>query len=261
MNNQQQAQSLRLPTRLFATQKKMDDYYAADMRYGDLSQHCLQQHFGLRDISTRINPFTYKDRDHSARVLFEEFRQLSDTFSFIGEYQPIIRKMINHMQFCNGEKFTDYLLNKALAEHLSINNSLNKIRETIISHSHWDKKYYPRDNFNQFGVAINASYLPKFNRWIDNINGLTISVHDTWATHITLESLGINGDRYHAKLQYRIQDHFGLDDSDIIHRLYRQFRIFRIWFVLQRWEGYGFRPFISEMNTIKTIEGSRFDKI
>ncbi|MFS2221850.1 DUF3289 family protein [Pantoea sp. B65] len=252
---------VRLPTRLFATQKKMDGYYAADMRYGDLSQHCLQQHFGLRDISTRINPFTYKDRDHSARVLFDEFRQLSDTFSFIGEYQLIIRKMINHMQYCYGEKFTDPLLDQALAGHSSMESSLGKIREAFTSNTDWQQGYFPRTGFEDLTLRISDSALPKFNNWMDRINGLTISVHDTSATHITLESLKINANDYKATVYYRIQDHFGLDDNDITHLLYRQFRIFRIWFVLQRWEGYGFRPFISEMSASKMLEGSRFDKI
>ena len=260
MYSDKQAQSIRLPTLLFATQRQMDDYNAADMRYGDITLDRLQKHYKLSDISAYINPFTYPDRAHSARKLFDEFRYLSDTFSFVGDYQPLIRKMITHMQVADGAKFTDELLDKSLAEHDSLARNLQTIKEAFTDFIDWESGIFPRKNFEQLTNAIKRSYLPKFNNWIDRINGLTISVHDTWATHITLESLEINGNRYKARLHYRIQDHFGLDDSDITHLLYRQFRIFRIWFVLQRWDSYGFKPFISEMNTTVTIEGGRFDK-
>ncbi|WP_156324277.1 DUF3289 family protein [Winslowiella iniecta] len=62
------------------------------------------------------------------------------------------------------------------------------------------------------------------------------------------------------KVHYRIQDHFGLDEDDITDLFYRQFRIFRIWFTLQRWQGYGYQPFITEMNATITIEGHRDEK-
>lgn len=130
----------------------------------------------------------------------------------------------------------------------------------MISKIDWEKELYPRQNFKDLISAIEDSKLPKFNNKIDRINGLVISVHDTWATHITLNSIEIVGDRFKAKIHYRIQDHFGLDDSDINDSLYKQFRIFRIWFTLQRWEGFAFKPFITEMNVTKTIEGGRNDK-
>lgn len=253
-------QAIRLPALLFTTQRKMDDYDAADMRYGDISQQRLQQHYKLSDISLLVNPFTYPDRAASARVLFNEFRFLSGTFSFFGDYKSIIRKMITHMQVADGAKFTDKLLDDALATHSSMKSSLDNIKDAIVSNTLWDRGYYPRANFQQLEEAIKGSTLPRFNKWLDCINGLTISVHDTWATHITLNSLEFNGDRYKACLHYRVQDHFGLDDNDITHWLYSQMRIFRIWFTLQRWNGYRYKPFITEMNVNVTLEGSRFDK-
>jgi len=256
-----QERPIGLPTRLFATKKKMDDYKAADMRCGDLTQYYLQEYYQLNDISKNINPFTHPNRDESARILFDEFRLLSDSFSFVGPYKTLIRSLIDHMQTDTGETFTDKLMNEALAEHSSMADSLNKINKAMIKLIDWDEEIYPRKNFFGLEDAVMKSVLPKFNKKADRFNGLTISIHDTWSTQITLESLEIAGDRYKAKLHYRIQDHFGLDDADIKDWLYKQFRIFRIWFTLQRWEGYGFKPFITEMNATMTIEGGRFDKI
>jgi uncharacterized protein (TIGR03034 family) len=84
-----------------------------------------------------------------------------------------------------------------------------------------------------------------------------ITVHDTWATHITLESLEVTGESFRAKVHYRIQDHFGLDDDDVLDPLYREFRIFRLWFTLQRWDECGYRPFITEMSATVEITGGR----
>lgn len=97
--------------------------------------------------------------------------------------------------------------------------------------------------------------LPEFDRVNDFTSGLVIVVHDTWATHITLESLEVSDDSYRARVHYRIQDHFDLDDADVLNPVYREFRIFRLWFALQRWNEYGYKPFITEMNAIVEISG------
>ena len=50
------------PRLLFATQHEMDDYCASDMLYGDLSAEVLRRQYHLRDISTRLHPFTHPVR-------------------------------------------------------------------------------------------------------------------------------------------------------------------------------------------------------
>ncbi|MCK1969300.1 DUF3289 family protein [Franconibacter sp. IITDAS19] len=35
--------------------------------------------------------------------------------------------------------------------------------------------------------------------------------------------------------------------------------MFKIWFVLQRWVKYGYKPFITEINATVTIEGTKYD--
>ena len=93
-------------------------------------------------------------------------------------------------------------------------------------------------------VALDTSHIDGY--WIEN-----------WATHITLESLEVTGGSFRAKVHYGVQDHFGLDDTDIMNPQYREFRIFRLWFVLQRWKEYGYRPFITEINATVEISGGR----
>jgi uncharacterized protein (TIGR03034 family) len=103
---------------------------------------------------------------------------------------------------------------------------------------------------------LSSGRLPKFNRLEDRTNGLGITVHDTWATHITITSFVFGTTSWKALVHYRIQDHFGLDDDDILNWEFRQWRFFRLWFVLQRYSAMAHRPFITEMETTMEIAGA-----
>lgn len=247
--------TLDAPRLLFATQHEMDDYCAPDMLYGDLSAEVLRRQYHLHDISARLNPFTHPNREESARVLFDEFRYLSDTFAFWGPYKSLARTMIDHMQYDNGILFSDPLLDQAMSEHSSMKKALDQLSETFRQYTFFSKENKLVIKFDEIVQEINKIRLPKFNAFQDRFNSLGITVHDTWATHIFLNSFKVTKKRYSATLCFHIQDHFGLDVNDISNSFYRQFRLFRIWFTLQRWEGYGFRPFISEIIIDVNIEG------
>lgn len=53
------------------------------------------------------------------------------------------------------------------------------------------------------------------------------------------------------------QDHFGLGVEDIQKQKFMQFQFFKIWFVLQRFNRFGFRPFFTNMEAIIDVEGGR----
>ncbi|MTD26275.1 DUF3289 family protein [Erwinia sp. J316] len=274
--------AISLPCRLFETINRMDEYSAEDMRYGDLSEFRLKNDFKLRDVSARVNPYTgeritasrYNLFNHrpsqplsvkeSADILFDEFRELSRVFSFVGPYRDLIEKLITHMQTGNGKVFRSHLLDSAYKNQIvndsSRESSLLKIKKSFSDFINWDLGRYDSKNKSKISINILDSVIPKFNKWVDRINSLTISVHDVWATHITLKSLLIEGDNYSATIHYRAQDHFGLDSKDVLNPVYRQFRIFRIWFLLQHYEKYSYKPFITEINASISIKGSRYDQ-
>lgn len=287
---------LPLPARIYTTQRAMDDYDAKDMHHGDLDIQALRNTFRLNvdDVSMKVNPLTLKlkdpedpfafaspyvhpdfqpkpmptvSREQAAGLMFDEFRELAKLFSFQGPYKNIITEMIDHMQENSGTPYSSPLLDRALKEQIlndqSERSSLLLIQDILRPAINYEYGFIPLDkkgklfdensNFKDLSKAV----LPKFDRLIDRTNGLVISVHDTWATHITLESLEVTGNSYRAKVHYRIQDHFGLDDADVQNELFRKFRIFRLWFVLQRWQEYGYKPFITEMNATVEISGVR----
>lgn len=274
--------ALQFPCTIFKTRKWMDDYGASDMRCGDLSESQLKSQYRLDYISDRVDPYTLTrrssmDRPQSmfccnmresaekitrqqcATILFDEFRSLSHTFSLYGPYSDLIEKMITHMQHSNGSAFTSMSLDSALKEHIvrdrTKNSTLLLLKEALTIHIDWENKCYPREELGKLTDAILSGKLPKFDRFQDNFNGMGITVHDTWATYITLKSLKIDNDRYRAVVHYKVQDHFGLDSEDIMKTKFNQFHFFRIWFVLQRYNQFGFKPFMTNMETTVEISG------
>ena len=85
-------------------------------------------------------------------------------------------------------------------------------------------------------------------------------VHDIFAAQIIIEDLVIKEGKFTAVIRYNIQDHFGLDNDDILMPHFHQFRFFRIWFVLQRYDRFGCKPFMTNMCARVEISGYEHEK-
>ncbi|MGF9657925.1 YPO3983 family protein [Pantoea agglomerans] len=276
--------ALQFPCTIFKTQNRMDDYGAKDMRCGDLTEAHLKSQYRLDYISDRVDPWTLTrrssmDRPQSmfccnlrgqgekitrqqcAAMLFDEFRDLSRLFSVYGPYSHLIEKMITHMQNGNGTPFRDVSLDQALKEHILNDKTRNSTRlwlkDVFKNRIDWENQYFPTHKKDELRTAIMKGKLPKFDRLQDNFNGMGITVHDTWATHITIKSLNIDNDHYRAVVHYKVQDHFGLDVDDISKSKFNQFRFFRIWFMLQRYNQFEFKPFMTNVESTIEITGGR----
>ncbi|CAH6371556.1 YPO3983 family protein [Pantoea agglomerans] len=276
--------ALQFPCTIFKTQNRMDDYDAKYMRCGDLTEAHLKSQYRLDYISDRVDPWTLTrrssmDRPQSmfccnlrgqgekitrqqcAAMLFDEFRDLSRLFSVYGPYSHLIEKMITHMQNGNGTPFRDVSLDQALKEHILNDKTRNSTRlwlkDVFKNRIDWENQYFPTDKKDELRTAIMKGKLPKFDRLQDNFNGMGITVHDTWATHITIKSLNIDNDHYRAVVHYKVQDHFDLDVGDISKFKFNQFRFFRIWFVLQRYNQFEFKPFMTNVESTIEITGGR----
>ncbi|MGV7092228.1 DUF3289 family protein [Siccibacter turicensis] len=279
--------ALHFPKIIFKTRRGMDDYTADDMRYGDIHEGQLRNDFQLNDISAHVDPFqliktdaahrphnlitphnvtrTALTRTQCASLLFDEFRQLARMFSFTGPYQHVIGEMITHMQNNTGMPFNSSSLDSALREQIqqdrSSKSSLFAIKTVFKKVIDWDSQCVHNEAIIDFHDALKDTVLPKFVRIKDAVNGLSLSVHDTCATHITIDALSVSNNRYRATVTYNVQDHFGLDKYDIRSPVFRQFRLFRLWFFLQRSRLFGFRPFMTNMQATVEITGGRDENI
>ncbi|ENM2867221.1 DUF3289 family protein [Citrobacter koseri] len=268
---------------IFATSHRFEDYHIDDMQYGDLDAWDFDT-LGLKDISARVDPFrclqfdmmtTFNSqaldfghqqpqgrpisRQHCADIMFDEMKELSAQFAK-GLYSPIIGELIDHFHYGNGQPWFGELLNRAYEEVIrgvGTNDMLMKIRDEINKQLH-SKRDARLDDF--FFVRLKSemqdSKLPKFNRYIDRVNGLGVSVHDIYAQQIKLVRFQRYAMSWEGLLSFKGQDHFGLGKEDITNTLYKNFRFFRIWFFLQRHRDYAYRPFLTNLNAHAHIKGS-----
>ncbi|GLR08629.1 hypothetical protein GCM10007905_13480 [Mixta theicola] len=132
---------------------------------------------------------------------------------------------------------------------------MKAIRGTLDKYVDYKNLTYSQDIISLLNNAISKTRLPKFNSTSDNANGLGITVHDIYSVKIEVLALEFNEKNWQVRLRYRAQDHFGLDDNDIMQKKFHQFNFFRIWFVLQRFEKFGFKPFFTNMSAGINING------
>ncbi len=99
--------------------------------------------------------------------------------------------MIDHMQNGNGTPFRDLSLDAALKEQIlsdytEKNSTRLLLRKVLNENIDWRNKLYPAEKKDDIRKFILDGRLPKFDRFQDNFNGMGITVHDTWATDITI---------------------------------------------------------------------------
>lgn len=274
------------PLTIFATQRIFNDYGADDMRYGDICERRMKNEFCLTHISnvvdpwsmTRLHPFhnpqsrfagAYPPQTgeklsplECAELLFAEMQTTSLPFALIGPQRFLINKMLEHFMRSSGLPFRDLSLDMAYRDKIINDRSINSTRKAIIDtlsiNIDYSAKGLPLKNLGDIKSAISNSILPKFDSLImDKINGLGITVHDVYATKIDILSLDVKDTYWRAKVRFSGQDHFGLDTNDIRKHKFRQFQFFKIWFTLQRFDKFGFRPFLTDMDAVIEIEGGR----
>ena len=278
---------LTFPQNLYTTNHEFNDYGTDDMRYGDITAARLKKEFQLTNISNVVDPWTMTrltafdnpqsrfysahsgsrqsatlSKQQCARLLFEEMQVTSLPFACVGPWKYLINRMLQHFQHGTGMPFTDMQLDAAYKNQIindtTKNSSLAAIKEVINKHINYEKKSIPLETLSAITEEISYRTLPKFDSMIlDKINGLAITVHDVYATRIDLLSLEISEKGWRAQVKYTGQDHFGLDVDDIQKIKFKQFQFFRIWFILQRFEQFGFRPFLTNMEATISIEEKR----
>lgn len=266
---------LNLPTTIYQTKHNFNDYSTDDMKCGDLTEKQLRSDLGLDDISDVVDPWTgkeisifnsfrdtrHKSRTEMAELLFNEFLRVSMPAYYLGQHQ-IFNNLVKHLYHGNGKSYSSPFLDRAyesliLNGRSSSSSSLSIIQATLDKFAIDSKNGLSDDAKNVITAEISKSRLPKFNRWADSLNGLGMSIHDIFATNIQLTQLDITDSDYVAKVTFTGQDHFGLDKTDITSMKFHYIRAFRIWFVLQRWEKFAFKPFFTNMKAEFEISGRR----
>lgn len=231
-----------------------------DLKYKDLTeQEILALPYGLGiPIPKQVMQGTLNEARNSDASLWRHLEK--SFFSLLsttgGEYKTVVKEMLAKFKANTGGIYKHKLIDQACADHKTTKEATNEIRDILSDNLKAKNGKLSNSDLDTIEGDIKKRVkLPKFDDW-DWLNGLGITIHDTWSTHIILESLEVNGNKFKAVIRFRIQDHFGLGTEDITPYKFNQIRGFRNWFVLQRWDKYGYKPFITEFGTSKTIEGT-----
>jgi uncharacterized protein (TIGR03034 family) len=122
--------------------------------------------------------------------------------------------LIDHFRYGNGSGFYTQRLNSAFHDRINgyfIGNPLLIIKDSIQTElSLNNRKTSVPEFLGNIKRKLLKSTLPKYNKKMDRVNGLGISVHDIAAQKITLLNFQQYAIGWSATVHFLAQDHFGL---------------------------------------------------
>ncbi|WP_245798193.1 DUF3289 family protein [Vibrio ostreicida] len=261
------------PLLVFETKKKMDDFDAPDMTFGDETREDIEKYglmtpFEDNSVNLPFTDITVYGEDQFSLPPSEHFKRmrslandiaLSRGFSTEGETKDIFSEMVDKFERNEGGYYSSPLLSKALQGHETTQRFHEALKKCLGDNV--KDGSLPDDILSvssQYMMSSEGERLPKFDPsplGRDLSNGTVLSVHDIWSLRVYVERLEYKGNQVRGSFKYEIQDHFGLDSNDINHDLsdgikkqYEQLEGFRSWYLLQHFEGYGFKPLITKMD-------------
>ncbi|MCU3987074.1 DUF3289 family protein [Enterobacter mori] len=242
---------------IFNTFKKMNDFAADDMRYGDMTKEQIlaQGKMNKIDILGRELKVDFFNFDKTVDEHFESMNSMGYWTAW-GEYSDLIKIMLKKFKANEGGVLKHNLLNKAFSEHVTAVECVNKIKGFIqLLLADNDYNNFSINDLNVLSEKIkNNIKLPKFDNY-DWFNGLGITIHDTYSSRIYLDYIDVSDGKFKAEISFQIQDHFGLDVADVNGKGFENLSWFCSWFILQRYTKYGYKPFINEAEFTIFIEG------
>lgn len=234
-------QSQRLP------RKNADGTDANDIKTNDFTKDEL---LNINDL------FKYQlNESHEPDKLFYELSDMATSLFSTGEMEDVLLDMINHFKSGSGSNYTNNTLTKTAVEHESTKEFIDCIKQGLtqcLISNNGDLKSldYSNKESNPLYEYIQANAsLPVYNLPSDKINGLTMAIHDTWGTTVTVKDYSINNNIFRGTLCFNIYDHFGLDLKDV-EKIYVNLAGFRAWFVLQHYDNYNgkYKPFVTNID-------------
>ncbi|ACH64757.1 conserved hypothetical protein (plasmid) [Aliivibrio fischeri MJ11] len=258
------------PLLVFETKNKMDDFDAPDMTYGDETKEKIESYgfmkpFKQSEYYSHREGYTRYSEDQFALPASEHFKRMRSLandilfgrgFSTKGKTSHIFSEMVNRFERNEGEHYSHPLLTDALKYH----ETTAKFHTALMSclGENINNGTLPIDiesvTSQYMSTDDKGANLPTFDSFKNFTDGTVLSVHGIWSMKVYIESLEFKGTQVRGVLRYEVQDHFGLDVKDINHKIsepqrwYEKLEGFRSWYLLQHFEGYGYKPFITKMD-------------
>ncbi|MCQ6268399.1 DUF3289 family protein [Fictibacillus sp. WQ 8-8] len=197
-------------------------------------------------------------------ILFDEFETMSTSIFSTGDMEDVVLDMIDHFEEGTGTAYRNQTLTKKASEHETTKAYVEFVKNALVDELkknggnlaalQFDKSTKDTNKFYQY-IQDNASY-PVFHNNSDIIDGLTITVNDTWGNTVSVKDFSVENNHFKGVMHVRLYDHFGLDQPDV-EKVYVNLAGFRAWFVLQHYDEYDgkYKPFVSLMEMNIPFEG------
>ncbi|EJE8676111.1 PAAR domain-containing protein [Vibrio parahaemolyticus] len=261
------------PILVYETQKKMDNFDAPDMVHRDENKEVIENYgfmkpFKQSEYYSHREGYTLKNEDQFSLPASEHFKRMRSLGTFfsnptIGDLMgfktsSIFSEMVDKFERNEGGYYSNQLLTDALKNNettASFHEALLSCLGENINSGTLSNHIVDISSFYLGKHGKRPSDLPKFNTSAETLaNGTVLAVHDVWSVRVYAESLEFKGSQVRGTFRYEVQDHFGLDVKDIDHEMrephhwYEKIEGFRSWYLLQHFKGYGYAPFITQMD-------------
>ena len=221
--------------------KKRDGTPAADLMYGDYTKDQIK---AIRWMF-KVDIMDYES------LLWPQFEAMATTIFAVGDLEENIKSMIAHFKGNTGGDYRNPILTKAARDHELSQKFEKEVRESMISaikkHKGDPTQIKTGDVTRKTGVRFSSN--------TDTFaGGLTIAVNDVWAWKVELIDYALDGADFKGTYRVTLFDHFGLDQPDV-DKKFGLLAGFRSWFILQHYDKYAYRPFVSVMQWDSTFQG------
>ncbi len=264
------------PEVIYHTRNQMNDTTADDMQYGDLSLQSFLRQEHPKPYNSTVTPSTSyvvdpQGKRHKLDFDFKESHLQKDPaehfavmkegvqfWTFLKGLEHVIVGLVDHFQANTGGTYNHPDLTQALKTHGNTANFHQNVVQAVTGYLTQNNGSIVNDFRAEVTKVVNRdANLPAFNDLYDYFGGTTLAVHGIYALQVQLIKLEVKQRQFRGLVEYKVQDHFGLDIGDVTenHIYTKTLKLFRSWFYLQRYSGYGFKPFITEMVFELPIEG------
>lgn len=238
--------------------KKLGGGQADDMTYGTMTATEIKSMpFFLGKLGDDLN---IKDLETmSPKPLFETFRKMAVGYFSSGELKMNTLAMIQHFEKSTGTDYRNPVLTNAVRIHpKTLAFSKTIVEEVITQTKQLDGEINQLDLSKLMDgyKARQAGFrLPMFNDYFKDLtNGETIAINDVWAGKAEITKYEKFGNFFKGTIRITLFDHFGLDAPDIGPdpttghiKPYGMLPGFRAWFILQHYDRFSYKPFVTVM--------------
>ncbi|MFK7767234.1 MAG: DUF3289 family protein [Mariniblastus sp.] len=220
---------------------------AADLMFGDFNEaqiRNLGKMFKMDDLMFDLD-------SGNEQILWDKFQGMSTDIFAVGDLETNIIAMIAHFRGNTGSDYSNPILTQAARNHELSQKFEGEVRQSMLSAI---QKYKGDPSQIQAGDVTRKTGI-RFSSKTDTFaGGLTIAVNDVWAWKVEIVDYSLDGADFKGTYRVTLFDHFGLDQPDV-DKKYGYLAGFRAWFILQHYDRFAYRPFVSVMTWESRFQG------